>query len=69
MTKPLSAILFSLCLFAPGLFAANAEHILVVEIDGLSPESLNADDCPTLFEMARRGTVFRNHHGTFPASV
>ena len=69
MSRFLSACCAAAAFVAPLFARANAGHILVVEIDGVSPESLRAEDCPTLTEMARRGFVFRNHHGTFPASA
>jgi hypothetical protein len=52
----------------PQLVCANAERIVLVEIDGLSPQALKSGDCPTLAGIAARGVLFANHHGSFPAS-
>jgi hypothetical protein len=62
--------LFLLLLAAlPQIACANAARIVIVEIDGISPASLASGDCPTVAGIAARGTLFANHHGTFPASV
>jgi hypothetical protein len=62
--------LFLLFLAAlPQVACANAARIVLVEIDGLSPETLAGGDCPTVAGIAARGTLFANHHGTFPASA
>ncbi len=53
----------------PQISFANAARIVIVEIDGLSPEVLTSGDCPTVAGIAARGTLFANHHGTFPASA
>jgi predicted AlkP superfamily pyrophosphatase or phosphodiesterase len=43
-----------------------ARLILVVVVDGLRPDSINAEDTPTLYRLRREGTSYLNAHAVFP---
>ncbi len=46
-----------------------ATHVVVVVFDGLRPDSVTAQDTPTLFKMAQTGTVFAHHHPVYLSST
>lgn len=55
---------------APAAFAApepkgRAEHIVLVVWDGMRPDFVTPQHCPTLYELATNGFFFRRHHSTF----
>jgi arylsulfatase A-like enzyme len=62
---------------APGgasLQAASAvsnkvEHIVLMVWDGLRPDSVNESNTPTLYQLARNGVFFQNHHSVYPSST
>ena len=43
-----------------------ARLILVVVVDGLRPDSINAEDTPTLFRLQKEGVNYINAHAVFP---
>ena len=43
-----------------------ARLILVVVMDGLRPDSINAEDTPTLFRLRQEGVSYLNSHSVFP---
>ncbi len=49
----------------PGL----AEHVVVVVWDGMRPDFINPGYTPTLNQMVREGTLFRNHHAVYVSST
>ena len=42
-----------------------AEHILVVVWDGMRPDFVTPQYCPTLYSLATNGTFFRRNHSAF----
>src|SRR5689334_19548306 len=45
------------------------EHVIVVVWDGLRPDTVNEQDTPTLYRLAKRGTTFANHHCVYLSST
>src|SRR6266513_789947 len=43
-----------------------AEHVVLVVWDGMRPDFITPQYCPTLYSLAQDGVFFRNHH---PACV
>ncbi len=58
---------FSLLILSPAiLFAAgNVEHVVVIVWDGMRPDFISQDHTPTLYQLARDGVMFENHHAVF----
>jgi predicted AlkP superfamily pyrophosphatase or phosphodiesterase len=48
---------------------ARAEHVVVVVWDGLRPDSVNEQDTPTLFKLAKEGTTFAQNHCVYISST
>lgn len=46
-----------------------AKHVVVIVFDGLRPDSVTQADMPTLYQLARKGTVFAHHHSIYPSST
>ena len=42
-----------------------ASHVVLVVWDGMRPDFVNAQNCPTLFQLARQGVFFKNHHPVY----
>jgi predicted AlkP superfamily pyrophosphatase or phosphodiesterase len=42
-----------------------AEHVVVVVWDGMRPDFIRPQFCPTLYSLATNGVFFRNHHPSF----
>jgi len=51
------------------LAALPARQVLVVVLDGMRPDFVTEQNTPALFELARRGVTFRNHHAVYPSST
>ena len=49
--------------------AGQAEHVVVVVWDGLRPDYVSAQYTPTLNELARQGTFFKDHHSSYVTST
>jgi len=43
-----------------------ARLILIIVMDGLRPDSINAQDTPTLFRLRQEGVTYLNSHSVFP---
>jgi arylsulfatase A-like enzyme len=43
----------------------NASHVVVVVWDGMRPDFVTEQNCPTLFRLARQGVFFKNHHPVY----
>ena len=43
----------------------NAEHVVLVVWDGLRPDSVTESSTPTLYQLARDGVFFQNHHSVY----
>jgi predicted AlkP superfamily pyrophosphatase or phosphodiesterase len=49
--------------------AATAEHVVIVVWDGMRPDFVSAQYTPNLYDLAQRGTFFKNHHSIFITST
>src|SRR5688572_13188001 len=54
---------FSVCLAAP------AEHVILIVWDGMRPDFVSAHYTPNLYDLAQRGTFFKNHHSVYVTST
>src|ERR1035438_9851088 len=54
---------------ASGYAAGKAEHVVVVVWDGMRPDFVNETNTPTLYQLAREGVFFRNHHAVYLSST
>jgi arylsulfatase A-like enzyme len=71
--------LLALALIAPALLIhpasaapapnGKAEHIVVVVWDGMRPDFITQQYCPTLYSLATNGTFFRKNHSAFVSST
>lgn len=43
----------------------NTSHVLIVVWDGMRPDFVREETCPTLFGLARKGVFFKNHHPVY----
>lgn len=43
----------------------SASHVVVVVWDGMRPDFVRRQTCPTLFQLARQGVFFKNHHPVY----
>jgi arylsulfatase A-like enzyme len=50
----------------PAQWRSTARLILIVVLDGLRPDSINAEDTPTLFRLRQEGVNYINSHSVFP---
>jgi predicted AlkP superfamily pyrophosphatase or phosphodiesterase len=64
------------CLFAAtlgvaasALAAGKAEHVVLVVWDGMRPDFVSAHYTPQLYDLAQRGTFFKNHHPVYVSST
>ncbi len=62
----LAALLFAA---VPGFAAGKAEHVVVVVWDGMRPDFVGETNTPTLYQLAREGVFFQNHHAVFLSST
>jgi predicted AlkP superfamily pyrophosphatase or phosphodiesterase len=51
---------------SPTTGQAAAKKIVVIILDGLRPDSINASDTPNLYRLREAGTDFTDHHATYP---
>src|SRR5215475_909006 len=47
----------------------SALHVVVVVWDGMRPDFVRDQNCPTLFELARQGVFFKNHHPVYVSTT
>jgi arylsulfatase A-like enzyme len=65
----LAVLLFALA-FSPATFAAGkAKHVVVVVWDGMRPDFISQEHTPTLYQLARDGVMFENHHAVYCSST
>lgn len=57
--------LSALALAHDSFAAGKAEHIVVVVWDGMRPDFISQEHTPTLFQLARDGVMFANHHPVY----
>src|SRR6266536_5839463 len=54
-------------------FSADApksdRHVVVVVWDGMRPDFVSEKTTPTLWQLAREGVTFRNHHPVYPSAT
>ena len=62
--------------FSLGIIPLTAEtprfddrHIVVVVWDGMRPDFVSEETTPTLWQLAREGVTFRNHHPVYPSAT
>src|ERR1041385_1265110 len=65
MKKLLSLLFVSLAGFCSAFARGQAEHVVVVVWDGMRPDFITPQFTPTLYELASRGTFFKNHHSAY----
>jgi arylsulfatase A-like enzyme len=65
------AIIFAtiLSIAVSGYADGKAEHVVVVVWDGMRPDFVNETNTPTLYQLARDGVFFQNHHAVFLSST
>jgi predicted AlkP superfamily pyrophosphatase or phosphodiesterase len=44
-------------------------HVVVVVWDGMRPDFVSEETTPTLWQLAREGVTFRNHHPVYPSAT
>jgi membrane-anchored protein YejM (alkaline phosphatase superfamily) len=44
-------------------------HVVVVVWDGMRPDFVSEQNTPALWQLAREGVVFRNHHSVYPSAT
>ncbi len=60
------ALLASGALVGAQTLPGKAQLNLVIVVDGLRPDSINADDTPSLFKLRQEGVSYQNGHAVFP---
>src|SRR3954467_13479251 len=53
----------------PAAESPHAEHVVVVVWDGMRPDFVTPQHCPTLYSLATNGTFFRHHHPVYVSST
>jgi arylsulfatase A-like enzyme len=51
------------------LAKGKAEHIVLIVWDGMRPDFIRPQYCPTLYSLATNGTFFRRHHPAYVSST
>ncbi|HTD66555.1 MAG TPA: alkaline phosphatase family protein [Candidatus Limnocylindria bacterium] len=54
---------------AEGASKGEAEHVVLVVWDGMRPDFVAPQFCPTLYSLATNGVFFRNHHPAYISST
>ena len=49
--------------------AGKAEHVVMVVWDGMRPDFVTESNTPTLYQLARDGVFFQNHHAVYLSST
>jgi arylsulfatase A-like enzyme len=61
------ALAFLLSCFVIQVYAA--KHVVLVVWDGMRPDFVTQSNCPTLSQLAQRGTTFTKHHAAYPSAT
>lgn len=72
LASRLRTALAILALFIPAgvvLAKGKAEHVVLVVWDGMRPDFVRPQYCPTLYALASNGVFFRNHHPAYVSST
>src|ERR1051326_7041000 len=67
--RPWVAILPSLLCLPVGRAAGAADHIVLMVWDGMRPDFITESNTPTLYQLAREGGFFANHHPVYPSAT
>jgi predicted AlkP superfamily pyrophosphatase or phosphodiesterase len=49
--------------------AGEPRHVVVVVWDGMRPDFVSEKNTPALWQMAKEGVAFRNHHAVYPSAT
>ena len=49
--------------------AGKARHVVVIVWDGMRPDFVTESNTPTLWQLAREGVTFQNHHPVYLSST
>src|SRR5436190_22395424 len=57
--------------FSSGVWAAETNHhrVVLVVWDGMRPDFVTEQNCPTLYQLARGGVTFAHHHSVYPSAT
>ena len=70
MQRLISLLSLIVCVSVTAVVPAKPErHVVVVVWDGMRPDSVNEQNTPTLWKLAREGVTFRNHHAVYPSAT
>src|ERR1051325_3400381 len=71
MKSFLCVLFFSITVFlsAAEITSGKAKHLVVVVWDGMRPDFITPQYTPTLYDLARRGVFFKNHHPVYISST
>src|ERR1044071_467385 len=71
MKSFLCVLFFSITVFlsAAEITSGKAKHVVVVVWDGMRPDFITPQYTPTLYDLARRGVFFKNHHPVYISST
>src|SRR5689334_11929358 len=62
-----------LAVFLGTVFCARAQtnrhRVVVVVWDGMRPDFVTEQNCPTLYQLARKGVTFAHHHSVYPSAT
>src|SRR5712675_1696257 len=47
------------------LATGKAKHVVVIVWDGMRPDFVSEQNCPTLYELSRQGVTFTHHHAVY----
>src|SRR5690349_11817211 len=63
-------ILFA-AIFLTRTRAAETNHhrAVLVVWDGMRPDFVTEQNCPTLYQLARKGVTFAHHHSVYPSAT
>jgi arylsulfatase A-like enzyme len=54
----------------PASASLNSErHVVVVVWDGMRADQVTVQNAPTLWNLAQKGVIFRNHHAVYPSAT
>jgi arylsulfatase A-like enzyme len=66
----ISLLFLVVCASAAAIVPAKRQHHVVVVVwDGMRPDFVTEQKTPTLWELAREGVTFRNHHSVYPSAT
>ena len=70
MRRIISLLFLIVCSSAAAVVPAKPErHVVVVVWDGMRPDFVTEQNTPTLWNLAREGITFRNHHAVYPSAT